>query len=514
MKHTKGATITSVLVATALAGIVSAIVAQLINNQSKVIRTLSLREERENLLKHYRNTLVSGWDNTLANGCSALYDRDGDVAVPSGGLKVKSDDLYSSTSVSDGYWEVQFNCDSKSGSMFAGDKYETTHGSGLHSETHREVTLTVKFLKDEHPHISTKLATREEMFYMHQQKRLASNTDCANASNRSRRNSFKPDIDRVPASLFGGTRPDSFPLYKGEGAVIQYDFNTNYVKCSQVPLVKPGSCAHDAAIVGFWGTMEGGTGYPYVYGDYVCSHDDSTGVQVPDPVTGLYHHPKIQDRLPSTRSTERLITAWRGYDSNDDHLGNFGNAGCQRNSDITNHTYISYFDGKGTAFCQREKHVLEDDVVCTPYPHPDVSSTSHHNYQDPTHEDWGQYRNSNDKHYADAEIAYESGLRSAATTCLTNGWCPSLPARNSGIFQREKKDPCWTLGKGGLREFYDFDDTRGDAGQFHRNEADGHVCSMPGTSKGGDGNVGPRGGIGSGPQGPKGDTGDINWSSS
>ena len=496
MKHTKGATITSILVATALAGIVAAVVAQLITNQSKVLRTLTLREERENLLKHYRNTLVSGWDNTLANGCGALYNRDGNVAVPSGGLKVKSDDLYSSTSASDGYWEVMFDCGSKSGSMFAGDKYETTHGSGLHSETHREVTLTVKFLADEHPHISTKLATRKEMFYMHQRKRLAVDTDCANADNRSRRNSFKPDIDRVPASLFGGTRPTSFPLYKGEGAVIQYDFNTNYVKCSQVPFVKRGSCAHDAAIVGFWGTMEGGTGYPYVYGDYVCSHDNSTGNQVPDSVTGLYHHPKIQKRLPSTKQKERLITAYRGRgDGNPDNMQNFGNPGCQHDSNSNNHTYVSYIDSKGTARCQTTRHVVQNNVSCNTYPHPGVPSTAYnssYNEPDAIVDRWGD----------DSE---ESNYESLVRSVVNSG---AIPA---GFFSRIERDTSWTLGRGGFLEFAGFNHTSGKQPGYLVSQNETPDCSMPGYEKGDTGPQGDQGSNGSSP-GPPGADGTISFS--
>ena len=515
----QGLTITSVLVAAALAGIIAVIVGQLAGNQAQVMRTLTLREERENLLKHYRNTLISGWDNTLAAGCSSLRDRRNNVAIPSGGIKSRSDNLYSPAG--DGWWQVEFNCDSKSGSIFGGDKYETTTGSGMHSETHREVTLTVKFLKDEHPHAAPKLKDRVETFYMHQQRRRKTDaTDCTDESNRTRRNYYKPNIDAVPASLWGGATPDTttgFPLYKGTGAVIQYDFNTNYVKCSQVPLVKPPDdlCKHDAAIIGFWGLMEGGSGYPYLDGRYVCSHDGSSGAVPINPATGVRYHPKVDGYLP-----ERLITVYRGDDGDPRHLGHFG-AGCQKDADAKNKTFVSFIDGNGTAFCQRTRHVVEKDIRCDdPYPHPKIP-TPHEKYfdggyKDPVHEDWGQHHNTHDKVYADREIAYEQAVRDAATAsgCEAKGWCPPLPVRNSGIFKREKRDTCWKLGRGGMREFYAFDDTRGDPGQFHRAESDGYTCHVPGHEKGGTGGNGNRGGRGTGPRGQFGSSGCIQWSGS
>ncbi|MDE3268733.1 MAG: hypothetical protein OYH77_00435 [Pseudomonadota bacterium] len=496
LTHTTGVTITSVLVATALAGIVSAVVAQLLTNQSKVMRTLSLRAERENLLKHYRDTLISGWDQTLTAGCSSgIHDRAGNVKVPPSGLTVKSDDLYSSSSVSDGWWKVSFDCGATAGTMFASDKYETTHGSGMHSETHHKVTLKVEFLKDEHPHINTALRTRQETFYMHQQKRLATDTDCRIESNRTRENYYKPDVDQARA--LGLITGDKYSLYKGEGAVIQYDFNTNYTKCSQVPLVRRGSCAPDAAIIGFWGTMEAGSGFPYVYGQYVCSHDGGTGMPTPDPVSGIRYHPKVDSKLPS-----RYITVYRGKDGSDDrHLGHFGADGCQKDSRALNHTYVSFLDEKGTAYCQQSRHVVENNVSCNTYPHAGVPNTAYNSsYGEPDRivDSWGDDTE---------ESSYERYVRDAIAAATARGH--TAPAIPSDYFSRTERDTGWVLGRGGFLEFAGFDYSGKEPGVLV-SKTENPDCSEPGYEKGAAGEQGDPGGNGS-KKGPPGNPGVQVW---
>lgn len=508
-RNSSGVTITSVLVATALAGIVSAVVAQLITNQSKVMRTLTLREERENLLKHYRNTLVSGWDNTLASGCrGALRDRHGSVAVPSGGLTVRSDDLYTNTSDADGWWKVTYECDDVSSSIYASDKYETTDGSGLHSETHHKVTLNVEFLKDKHPHVSAKLAKRKEQFYMHQKKRLSTDTDCSVEGNLTRTNTLKTDIDQVPTALWGGGVPSSFPLYKGAGAVVQYDFETNYTKCSQVPLVKQGSCAHDAAIIGFWGTSKKGTEYPYVYGEYVCSHDNSTGAPPAPPAppaNEYFHHPKT-DALTGTppQGKGRLITVYRGSGAGGNtNLHNFNRTGCHQNPTANQSTYVSYIDQKGTAYCQTTRHVVENNVACAVYPHPNVPATSYNSsYQEPDGivDAWGD--TANPLGDGAAEANYEAYVRREIAAAIARGHSP--PGIPGGYFERKERDDGWVLGKGGFLEFLGFNDARGDPG-FLISKNENPDCSMPGYVKG----SAPRGAAGTngsrrGPRGPRG----------
>ncbi|MDE3270270.1 MAG: hypothetical protein OYH77_08335 [Pseudomonadota bacterium] len=526
LTHTTGVTITSVLVATALAGIVSAVVAQLLTNQSKVMRTLSLRAERENLLKHYRDTLISGWDNTLTNGCSSgIYDRAGSLKVPSGGLTVKSDDLYSSSSVSDGWWKVSFDCGATAGTMFASDKHKTTHGSGMRSETHHRVTLKVEFLKDEHPHISTALRTRQETFYMHQQKRLVGDTDCRNEDNRTRMNTYQPDLVKVSALL----STSSLELYKGEGAVIQYDFNTNYTKCSQVPLVRAGSCAYDAAIIGFWGTSESvpispptsdyeylevrgndvcfkktihpfdtaclpGITYPYVYGDYVCSHDGAIGTSTPPNTSSgeyIWYHPKV-DALPDTAGdtnfagTARLITAYVGRVAGTDaSMHNFGHDGCQHDGNPSNTTYVSYIDGSGTAYCQTSRHVVEDDIKCT-FDVTDLPSGVA--ATDDTVNSWGD---------DSIETSYESELSTYGA--LARG-------RAAGKLTRKERDGCWSFGNGAFKEFHTFGHPPG-PGFWNRSKG----CVRPGHRKGPDGGRGGAGDNGTGPAGPPGPPGPIIW---
>ena len=88
-----GMTLMSVMVAVALAGIVALAVARLLGNQSKTMSVVRLREQREELLKHYKNIVISGWDATR-DGCSAdICARNTDAIIPAGGLYL-AEDLY------------------------------------------------------------------------------------------------------------------------------------------------------------------------------------------------------------------------------------------------------------------------------------------------------------------------------------------------------------------------------------------------------------------------------------
>ena len=99
-----GMTLMSVMVAVALAGIVALAVARLLGNQSKTMAVVRLREQREELLKHYKNIVISGWDATRDSCGGDICDRGGNAIIPTGGLYL-SDDLYAyNNSGSSGQW--------------------------------------------------------------------------------------------------------------------------------------------------------------------------------------------------------------------------------------------------------------------------------------------------------------------------------------------------------------------------------------------------------------------------
>ena len=138
-----------------------------------------------------------------------------------------------------------------------------------------------------------------------------------------------------------------------------------------------------------------------------------------------------------------------------------------------------------------------------PAPHPSVPPASHVNFRDPTNDRWAQGPSAA---LAQEDLDYERGL---IADCNAHGGCPHLPARDSGVFKRKKKDDCWRLGRGALREFYPFSDPRGEPGKFHEETTGGSRCSLPGFEKGTSGEPGPRGATGSDPPGPPGPPGPV-----
>ena len=72
-----GMTLMSVMVAIALAGIVAVTVARLLGTQSRTLSVIKLREQREHLLKHYKNIVVAGWDQTRSSCSGTICGRSG-----------------------------------------------------------------------------------------------------------------------------------------------------------------------------------------------------------------------------------------------------------------------------------------------------------------------------------------------------------------------------------------------------------------------------------------------------
>ena len=205
-----GVTITSVLVAMVLLGIISVSVIQMFDNQTKAMRMMGLLEKRALILKHYSEILVSGWDNTKQNnsslsGAIAVYNRNSSTAViPSTGLYLGRD-LY--TANANGWWQV-----TATGATLTGVPINSV------TETLISVTLKVTFDPAKHPEVKTKLAAQEQVVFFHHNVR-DTNTHC-NASNDNK-------------------------------AITQYDFISNFKKCSTWPLIRISQSTGSTALLGF-----------------------------------------------------------------------------------------------------------------------------------------------------------------------------------------------------------------------------------------------------------------------
>lgn len=250
-----GMTLMSVMVAVALAGIVALAVARLLGNQSKTMTVIRLREQREELLKHYKNVVVSGWDSTRSTCSGNVCARNGDIIIPTSGTLYLAEDLYDynyTGGTANHWWKVTANrVGVSSGSVLQADSY-------VKSESLMAVEVRVEFIPKEHPVVKTRLAPREEIVFLHH------NTDSALPSNSTQ--------------CLGGHLTQKYdsgdPIYSGAGAIIQYDFNSNYTKCSQVPLVKNEDCAK-GALLGFLRTQKTGTlKEQLIIGDPICSTRD------------------------------------------------------------------------------------------------------------------------------------------------------------------------------------------------------------------------------------------------
>jgi len=259
--RSSGMTIVSVVVAAALTGIVALAIGRLIGNQADAMAVIKLREQREELLKHYKNIVVSGWDSTRGGSCSGVIcNRSGTPVIPTanGSALYLADDLYDygyGSGTAARWWKVSATESSLSG------------GSVLQADSYAKpdplvaVTVKVEFIRKEHPTVDTVLSDREEIVFLHHRTRTAvgsNDTDCADGNHLTQ-------VNRSGSALYSGT-----------GAIVQYDFNSNYTKCSQVPLVNSQDCGSAGAVVGFF--RKTGTAAQLITGNPICSttHAGST----------------------------------------------------------------------------------------------------------------------------------------------------------------------------------------------------------------------------------------------
>lgn len=266
-REPNGMTLMSVLVATALSGIIGLMMIRLIGNQAEAMLVVKLYEEREILIKHYRQVVIGGWDKSMASTTTpkTIYTRRGQTFPFS--LKKK---LYTPLVSGVGWWEINARIGSStSGKIQHSDAYDAS-GSGLDTEKNYTVTLSVDFDPTKHPNVEAKIAAREEIIYMGYRWQKTKQSGCGS--------------DSVTALTRRDTTGTSKPLYhpNSQGAVVSYSFHSNYIKCSQVPLVSNvGECPAVSGILGFE-SRGTGTSAPfyrkrhqtneYVTGRLACSY--------------------------------------------------------------------------------------------------------------------------------------------------------------------------------------------------------------------------------------------------
>lgn len=209
----EGVSLTSSMVATALMALVAVAVMKLFSNYQQATGTLGLMEKRATILKHYGEVLVSGWDNTkqqnsTLTGAIAVYGRDNTTPViPQTGLYL-SRDLYTADTAANGWWKV-----SATGATLTGAPIDATTATLI------GVTLKVSFDHDKHPDLKTRLSEREQVVFFHHNIR-DTHTDCST-----------DNANKV---------------------MIQYDFISNFTRCSTWPLVKISQSTGCAdALIGF-----------------------------------------------------------------------------------------------------------------------------------------------------------------------------------------------------------------------------------------------------------------------
>ena len=273
----KGMTLMSVMVATALSGVIGLMVIRLISNQAEAMLIVKLREEREVLIKHYRQVVIGGWDNTMAGGTSTVYARG--VAGKTSFPISLGEDLYKHDA--NGWWTVTATSRSATpnvGKIQRSDAYSGT--TGLHDEQNYAVTLKVEFDPTKHEVAKMKLAPRVEVIYLgHRWAKAKQGGDAGCGSDSA------TALTRRDTTLTTAGKPLYHP--NAQGAIVSYSFHSNYVKCSQVPLIEnQGECPAVSGWLGFESRGTGASDNPfyrrahglneYVTGRIACSYPDNS----------------------------------------------------------------------------------------------------------------------------------------------------------------------------------------------------------------------------------------------
>ena len=116
--------------------------------------------------------------------------------------------------------------------------------------------MSVSFDPEKHPSVKTKIGKIEELVFLHNNVTNTKNTQCGagNPYHASKLNA------------------GNSPFYQGEGAIIQYDFKSNYTKCSQVPLVNLSiqPSGSEDVLRGFQSSSGVVTGDPFYSEEYIA----------------------------------------------------------------------------------------------------------------------------------------------------------------------------------------------------------------------------------------------------
>lgn len=148
----RGTSLMSVMVAVALSGIVAVAVVRLLTNQAKSMKLIELREERNRLLRHYRDAITAGLLQTIIGRCGAgnFCGANGSVIIPSSGLYL-SDNLYDygNTNSSNKWWKIS-----------------ASHAPPSRYAGQPAIELTVEFLPQHHPTINIQFKPQIEVILL------------------------------------------------------------------------------------------------------------------------------------------------------------------------------------------------------------------------------------------------------------------------------------------------------------------------------------------------------------
>ena len=354
MKQNRGMTLTSVIIAALLAGIVGQAIIQLFGNQAMAMKVVALREQREDIMEHYKHILISGWDNTRQSGVSGAIavkeGRSGTAdAIPAAGLHLGHDIYTAEPTDDDGWWKVTAVAEQKGRvEVTQSDRYEE-------SEQLVEVTLTVEFEAKDHPYFKgLDLVKRVEKIFFHHNISGTSTkaTECG-ASNPEHESKL---YDKLSTT-------DKHKLYATGGAIIQYDFASNHAKCSQVPLVSSLCSDPIGATFGFRVEPNFDVAAPpegrLQTGESLCTTRDLHGEQ------------KIGDfTKPAGTDERKRITV--------------GLENCNETPDMPHETggkYISEIDENGVPKCSEDDYIAPEPAKCM-----EADGDYPYNSRDP--EDW------------------------------------------------------------------------------------------------------------------------------
>lgn len=149
-----GASLIGLMVVATVMGILAVAGSRLFSDMARSLRLIGLKNERDNLIRHYGTMIESGWTATNEERCGSGNFCGGKagsgVVIPSGGLYLANNHYdYGNTSGSGKWWKVR--------AVYVEDP------DRWDKETTRVIRLRVEFLPQQHPIIKTHIAPAEEL---------------------------------------------------------------------------------------------------------------------------------------------------------------------------------------------------------------------------------------------------------------------------------------------------------------------------------------------------------------